>query len=146
MADPATIFGIVSGAAGLVLQCAKVAKTLGDLAEKHKNAQITILSIIQEIEIIEAAWKRTGEWSHEVDEGTLANSDLLQRLDRSLEVGQIIMSALEEDIASYRSKSESLSFFQRSKVVWNEGQLQAHQQRIRGQVGAMAFLLQVLNL
>ena len=146
MADPATIFGIVSGAAGLVLQCAKVAKTLGDLAEKHKNAQITILSIIQEVEMIEAAWKKIGEWSHEVDAGTLANSDLLQRLDRSLEVGHIVMSALEEDIAVYRGQRERLSFLQRSKIVWNEGQLQAHQQRIRGQVGAMTLLLQVLNL
>ncbi len=85
-------------------------------------------------------------WSEEFDEEVSTNSELLQRLDRSLEIGALVISALEEDISAYRGGQEPLGFLRRSKVVWNETLLQDHQNRIRGQIGALSLLLQVLNL
>ena len=142
----ADLVSIIAGAAGLAIKCAQVAEGLHDLAAKHKRAQITLLSMTQEVETIQAAWSRIEQWSQDSTNAFSVNRELLERLDRSLETGAIVMSALEDDLLAYRGKSESLTFFQRSRLVWNESSLQDHQNRIRGQVAALTLLLQALNL
>ncbi|MCJ1458052.1 Ankyrin-1, partial [Mycoblastus sanguinarius] len=143
--DPVSIIALIEGSLSLALQCGSVAKSLSDIAGKHKYAQLTILSISQGLETIQLAWSQIGEWSQNYSpENGPDNEEFLRRLHKFLENGAIIMSALEEDLLPYQA--DSLSFKQRSKAVWNERTLQDHQNRISHQATAMTCLLQAIQL
>ena len=146
MADPVTVLGIVTGSAGLILNCASVIKSLYEVAEKHKKADIAVMSLVSEVDTIELAWTRIKEWAEAYSKNCAVDMGLLDRLNRSLECGTLVMSALQNDISDYQRNGSTLSFRQRSKAVWNEKALQDHQSRVRGQAVAMTLLLQVLKL
>ena len=119
--DPVSIFGLVSGSTSVISQCASVIKSLNDVAGKFKQAELTILSRIQVVDTIELAWKRIKEWSEGYTEAGL-DVELLERLNRSLKCGTLVISALQDDLSEH--DSETLSVRQRSKVAWNERALQ----------------------
>lgn len=146
MADPVTVLAIVNGSAGLILKSASVIKSLHEIAEKHKKAGIAVMSLVSEVDTIELAWTRIKEWAEDYSKDAAVDMRLLNRLNRSLECGTLVMSALQNDISGYQGNGSTMSFRQRSKAVWNEKALQDHQSRVRGQAVAMTLLLQVLKL
>lgn len=146
MADPVSVLAIVNGSAGLVLKSAGIIKSLHGIAEKHKKAGVTIMSMVTEVDTVEFAWGRIGEWARAYSKDGAVDVRLLQRLDKSLECGTLVMSALQSDLSDYQEKWSTLGFIQRAKAVWNETALQNHQTRVRGQAVAMSLLLQVLQL
>ena len=146
MTDPVTVLAIVNGSAGLILKCASVIKSLHEVAGKHKNAGIAVMSLVSEVDAIELAWTRIKEWAEAYSKDATVDMGLLNRLNRSLDCGALVMSALQNDISDYQINGSKLSFRQRSKAVWNERALQDHQNRVRGQAVAMTLLLEVLKL
>ena len=145
MVDPISVISLVEGSIGLVLQCGSVAKTLSDIIAKFKTAEVAITSLIQEVETIQFAWSRVKEWSEDHAEAA-TDSQFVQRLEKSLECGTLILSALEQDLADYKDRADNASFVRRSKMAWNERAFLDHQHRVRGQVQAMTLLLQVSQL
>ena len=143
MVDPISIISLVEGSVSLILQCGNTIKSLNDIARRYKQAELTLSSIIQEVDIIELAWKRIKDWfeSYTIEAGDV---ELLERLDKSLKCGTKVISAIQNDLLEYESKK--LGFMQRSKLNWNAKALRDHQYRIRGQVQAMSLLLQVIEL
>ncbi|KAL2048765.1 hypothetical protein ABVK25_010947 [Lepraria finkii] len=144
MADP---ISVIQGSIGLALQCVNVIQSLNDMVGKFNQAHLTIISIIQEVETIQMAWIRIRKWSEEhAEAGT--DTNFFDRLDRSLDCGTLVMTALEHDLADYNINNArtTIGFRQRLRVAWNETALLDHQNRIRGQVQAMSLLLQVLEL
>ena len=145
MADPISVISLVEGSIGLVLQCGSVAKTLSDMIVKFKTAEVAITSLIQEVETIQFAWSRIKGWSEDHAEAA-TDSQFVQRLEKSLECGTLILSALEQDLADYKHRVNNANFVLRSKMAWNERAFLDHQHRVRGQVQAMTLLLQVSQL
>ena len=143
MVDPISIISLVEGSIGLILQCGSAIKSLNEIATKYRQAELALSSIIQEVDVIELAWKRIKDWfeSYTDEAGDI---ELLERLDKSLKCGTNVISALQDDLLGYGSKR--LGFMQRSRLSWNEKVLRDHQDRIRGQVQAMSLLLQVIEL
>lgn len=143
MVDPISIISLVEGSISLIVQCGSAIKSLNEIAAKYKQAELTLSSIIQEVDVIELAWKRIKDWFESyIDEA--GDVELLERLDKSLKCGTNVISALQDDLLGYGSKR--LGFMQRSRLSWNEKLLGDHQDRIRGQVLAMNLLLQVIEL
>ena len=145
MVDPISVISLVEGSIGLVLQCGSVAKTLSDMIAKSKHAEVSITSMIQEVETIQFAWNRIKEWSEEHAEAA-TDSQFVQRLEKSLQCGTLVLSALEQDLANYKHAADNASFIMRSKMAWNERAFLDHQHRVRGQVQAMTLMLQVSQL
>ena len=152
--DPASIFALVEGSAGLALKCLSVAKSLNDLASKYKQSKLTILSMVQNLDTMRLVWGRIGKWSQDyvennADQGhasSVDDNELFNRLERSLEIGDLIMGALEEDIQPYTTRIEKLGVGGRARLVWNETILRAHEDRLGHQAQAMTMLLQILQL
>ena len=142
--DPVTIVQIVEGSLSLALQCGHATKTLNDIAAKYRYAELTIISMVQGLDTIQLAWNQIGDWSQRYVPKTAGDSEFLERLQRSLQNGFIVMDALERDLKPYQTKH--LSFMQRSKAVWNENTLRSHQERISHQAVAMTCLLQAIQL
>ena len=145
MAEPISVISLTEGSIGLVLQCGSVAKTLSDMMTKFKHAEVAITSMIQEVETIQFAWNRIKEWSEEHAEAA-TDSSFVQRLEKSLQCGTLVLSALEQDLANYKHTTDNSSFILRSKMAWNERAFLDHQHRVRGQVQAMTLMLQVSQL
>ncbi|KAL8717670.1 MAG: hypothetical protein Q9225_005107 [Loekoesia sp. 1 TL-2023] len=181
MADPASIFSIIAGSAGLALQCGKVIRDLHNIAGRYKNADLSIISMTTGLETVDWAWRHIESilktWTDDAqDRGHDADTDVLEQLGRSLKGGRLVITALEEDLRQFttvlnresgqatrnsfmkrlfiangpgqvetRSVTES-SFMKRSKIIWNEGLLQDHQERIRDQVNSMNLLINVLQM
>lgn len=144
--DPASIVSIIEGSISLMIQCASVIKILRDISQKHKRAKLAITSIVQEVDSIELAWSKIKEWSQSNADNPLVDHGLLDRLERSLENGTVVISALQDDLAGYTKRTDTFGFRQRSRAVRDEQLFKDHQDRIRGQAMAMSLLLHVLNL
>ena len=143
MADPISIISLVEGSVGLILQCGSTIKSLNDIARKYKHAELTLSSIIQEVDVIELAWKRIKDW-FESHTNETTDVGLLLRLDMSLKFGTNVISALQDDLLEY--EEDRLGIVPRARLAWNENTLRDHQYRIRGLVQAMSLLLQVMTL
>ena len=105
--------------------------------------------MIQQVDTIKAAWTRIREWSIECqknEDARRSGLELLERLDQSLECGDLVLSALEDDLVPYRNAKKPMSLRQRSKSIWNENLLHLHRDRVRDQVLTINLLLQVLQL
>ena len=80
------------------------------------------MSMIQEVDTIELAWSRIKEWSQAYAE-TATDTDVvngresffLGRLNRSLECGTLVMSALQDDLAEFVDSDANLNFRQRCR-------------------------------
>ena len=140
--DPVTIIGLVEGSISLAVQCGSVVKSLNNIAGQYKHAKLTLSTMVQNLDIMQIAWDRISVWSN--DYMFTDNDGLMGRLERFLETGFWVLNALKEDLKSY--DSSKLTFRRRSRLVWNEGTLQAHQIRIRDQAQSMGLLLQAVQL
>lgn len=152
MADPASIFSIVSGTAGLIGQCSRTICRLHNVSERFKYAKLTVDSMKLGLETIQWTWARIGKilegWADEQEAWPDEMGDIIAQINRSLSGGTLVLSALEQDLKPYDNTSEHVKFGlrTRAKVLWNEQTLKDHQERIRDQVNSMILLLNVLRL
>lgn len=142
--DPGSIVGLVAACSSLAKQCTSVVKTLHELAETYKHADLTILSIATECETIQFAWKKIGAWVEENIQSSSESDNLGERLQKSIYCGELVLSALEEEVT--RIITRSPGFKRKIGVLWNNGVFNEHQSRLRGQVAALQLLLQVLSM
>lgn len=152
MTDPASIISIISGSAGLALQCGKVINGLHDLSERYRFVNLTISSMSSGLETVQWAWRRIEsllqEWKQDDRVREEDVSEIYAQLHRSLKGGSLVLSALEEDLKPYKNKVNlaELGFRSKTKVLWNERTLKDHQDRIRDQVNSMNLLINVMQL
>ena len=143
--DPATIVGLVSSAVTLATLCGSVANDLKTLLSKYQYAKLAILSMVQGLDTMQLAWSRIGQWAeNQTPDELLEEDDFKERLLRSLETGSLVMDALREELLIYKPLKMGLT--KRTKLVWNEGTLRSHQERIRDQASSMTLLLQAIHL
>ncbi|KAL9033076.1 MAG: hypothetical protein Q9180_006143, partial [Flavoplaca navasiana] len=156
--DPASIFSIIAGSAGLVFQCGKLIRDLHDATDIYKNADLTVVSMSTSLETIQWAWGRIQAiletWT---DEQSCASqkidTDTFHQLERSLKGGRIVIAALEEDLLPLAAASlqdhgaaTGSRILNRVQIVWNAKALREHQERIRDQVNSMNLMVSVLKL
>ena len=144
--DPVTVFAVIQGSVGLVNKCVKAVKGLHDLALKYRHAQLEMLSMTQELDIFLLAWEQISERMKNCGDDDVMDSEVLRRINRSLDCGLLVISALEQDLAYYSDAARSFSSGQRLKSIWNSDILQGHLKRIRGQAQSMSLLLTVVKL
>ena len=151
MAEAALAVGLTDGAAGLVIKCAQVIKTLHDVRGKYKTAELAFKMLIAQIETIKLAWTKIQIWSASYqcsNESTSDQLEILQELDRKLDCGCMVILALANylDQVKAMNSTRHLSFRQRTKFIWNEATIEGHRSRIRDQVNTMTLLLQIISL
>ena len=144
--DPTTILSVVNVSAGLTIKCGNVIRALYELAQRYKQAELTILSVIEECHTIQLAWTRIEKWAAQHLDGSEEHDELLERLKLSLYTGQLVMCALEKDLSSMQNTPQFSNFRRRTKIIWNEKVIQDHRSRLHGQIGALTLLLEVLSL
>ena len=143
--DSVSAIGLVESSLGLALQFGGAAKALNDAAGKYKNAKLAIKFLAQNLDVLEISWTRIGEWfQKQYEDQSLYDDSIITRVKGFLETGNLALEALQHDLQAYNI--DHLSFLKRSKWIWNETTLQAHQSRIRDQAISMSLFLQAVNL
>ena len=145
MADPLTVTSIISTAVGLVFQCGKIAQNLKTLADKYMSCEVELKGMRHQCETLKLAWDRIKTWCELHGESDFSDMLLIQRLTEDLELGTVIMSALEKDMSLFFQEPRPL-FWQRTRFVWNAQLFQNHQSRIDRHVTSMELLLLTTTL
>ena len=140
--DLISAVGLVQSSISLALQFGSAAKTLHDIADKYKNAKLAIKSLAQNLDILQLAWTQIGDWIQAED--GLHDDSLTKRVEGFLETGTLVIEALQQDVQAYNFGD--ICFSQRTRFVWNENSLHAHQSRLRDQALSMSLFLQAVNL
>lgn len=143
--DPISLLAVVDGSLSLVGKFLKVAKDLDDLASQYKHAELAIVSIVQELDILQLSWEHISASVYTCGADAI-EPEIFQRIDRSLKCGVLVMSALEKDLIYYTDAAKSFSSRQRLKSIWDSNTFQSHLNRIRGQAQSMSLLLAVIRL
>jgi hypothetical protein len=144
--DPISIFSIANGCAGLAMKCGQVTADLYILADKYKQAKLSILALHNECRTFRVVLGEIESWATSSGRETVTSADVSEQLGVSLELGSMVMSALEEQMKTFMDFRQSAGFRRRAKIVWNDGVLRGHEDRVRGQIQALTCLLQVMKL
>lgn len=150
----------ISGVAQIAQVTTQTIHGLAILRSKYKTADLTIRSLIGELSTIKSAviqlddWARINQNNHEhrVGNGDGAGNaaeGLANEYDESLSVAiegcRAIMDVLAEEVnalAQNTADGTVVGFAARAKVVWNEGIMRDHQDRLHAQVMALQLMLQ----
>lgn len=143
--EPISAISLISSCASLTKTCISVSKTLSDLADKYKHAELSILSLAEECNTIQLAWARIERWASQNLDNLDDFGELKERLPKSIYTGNLVMSALAEDLKNLQS-STGTGLRRKTRLVWNDTAMRDHQHRLRGQVTALTLLLGVLQL
>ena len=137
---------VVDGSIGLITKCCKAVQGLHDLSMEYKHAELAIVSVIHELDVVQMAWEQMSMRidNHNVNEPV--DGEVLVRIKRSLDCGMIVISALEWDLAYYRHSAKSFGPSQRMRSIWDSSTFQGHLDRIRGQALSMTLLLTVIRM
>lgn len=152
MADPSSVFSIISASTALALQCGKVINELHHLSERYRYAGLTINSMRSSLEAVRWTWCRIDqilqEWTNNEGVWQDCGAEVITQLTRSLKSGSLVISALEKDLGPWANNSEQvhLGFGKKAKVIWNERVLKGHQERLRDQVNSMNLLISVIQM
>ncbi|KAH8730904.1 hypothetical protein GQ44DRAFT_823047 [Phaeosphaeriaceae sp. PMI808] len=144
--DPASIISIAGAAGSLAFKCGTIVQRLHSLTERYKQAELTILSVIQGCRTIELAWSRIERWAANSLYSFDDYEELGDRLQLSIYAGQLFMAELEKNLASLEDTPKYSTLRRRAKILWNESMLRVHQDRIQRQVCVLTLLLELIQL
>lgn len=116
MLDPISLASLIESSISLAIQCGSLAKTLHGMAGKYKNAELTLMTMKQNLDAMQLAWNRIGAWSEDhVPDKHAEDNYVVARIQQFLETGAIVINAIEEALLSCDPKR--LGFLGRSQLV-----------------------------
>lgn len=147
--EPISIFGLLSTAGTLASAITLTIKSLSDLRDKYKDADVRIRLLIGELSTVKSALTQISDWTHYLDE-THRQADVVEGLSVSLEGCQLALNSLAEEVHSLlggvsAESGMSLGFRIRARYTWNESSLKDHEGRLHAQVAALQLLLQAVQ-
>ena len=144
--DPASVVALASSCGSLIKTCISVVKTLDDMADKFKHAELTWISLSEECSTIQLAWSRIQSWATENLSQIDSSGELGARLKKSIKTGELVIAALEQDLIASKQGVSGKGILRRRRFVWDDNKFRDHQQRLRGQVGTLTLLLEAMQL
>jgi len=142
--DPVSIVSIVNASFGLALKCGKIATDLHTFFSQLKQAEISVLELVNDCRLIETVLKRI-QAIVEISEARI-DDDIYHQFELTLNLGSVVIASLEADLASVMSMERDSGFREKVKIVWNGGVIRMHQDRITRQLTAMTCLLKLMEL
>lgn len=148
--DPLSIAASVGG---LTTICVAIAKTLSTVCDRLKGASQVVNSLRSEARTISFSLSQLqtillGDVDS-VPSKALLDPELLSTVDIALTGCSVTLSCLEEEIRSLVTKltrEDGLSLVNRAEVGWKDDKFKELLYQLRGQYGAIALLLNGLQM
>ncbi|KAJ5966080.1 hypothetical protein N7481_012794 [Penicillium waksmanii] len=144
--DPVSAFGLISGGIQVLQAITSTVHGLNQLYGKFKDADLTIQSLIQELNCIGAALTSLKEWTRLNSADGLQSEEYSRDLAVAMDGCRVIMEVVSHDVSTLVQQSREngvAGIRTRMRVVWNEETMRGHQEKLRSQVMALQLLLQV---
>ncbi|ETI28939.1 hypothetical protein G647_01391 [Cladophialophora carrionii CBS 160.54] len=152
--DPGSILGLL-GSAGAITACiVGTLKDLTDLRAKFAVADTNIKLLKSELTAIKSALDRIHDWAkYNLEEDQTQAPKLGEGLGAILEGCRVAMEVLAEDVADLLNPNTleqgqshlRLGFRDKTRLIWHEGALRDHQERLSRQTGALHLLLTAIQ-
>ena len=145
--DPCTVIGTISAAGAIVVGITNTIHKLVRIRERFKEADVTLRLLVAELSAVKAALLQIEDWANYNSDGVVEGG-LEHGFKLSLEGCQIAMDLLWDEVESLYEGFEDNddAFAARLRTVWKESSMKEHQQRLRGQIGALQLLLQAAHM
>jgi hypothetical protein len=141
------ILGIASAAVTLAALALKVGQTLKTMVATYTEGAALLYSLIGACKAIELAWNRINIWLGSQSAITYArDSPFYDQLAASIEVGKVVLGALQRDLGKYAETKPGQNVYSRFKLLLNENILQDHSARLSLQVSSLHLLLATASL
>lgn len=144
--DPVSAFGLVSGVVQVLQAIGSTVHGLNQLYGKFRDADLTIHSLIQELNCIGTALTSLKEWTRINSANGPQSEEYNQDLAVAMEGCRVIMEVVSHDVSDLVRSSQIdgiTGLRARMRVVWNEETMRGHQEKLHAQVNALQLLLQV---
>ena len=147
--EPITIIGLLSTAGALTSEITITIKSLSELRQRYKDADVRVRLLIGELSTVKSALTQINDWTHYLDD-THRQADVVQGLKISLEGCQLAIDALSEEVrlllgGESPNLSASPGFRLRARYAWSESGLKEHEGRLHAQTAALQLLLQAVQ-
>lgn len=119
---------------------------LNELYGRFRDADLTIQSLIQELNCIQTALTSLQEWARASAVNVPSPDEYHDSLAVAMNGCRVLMEVLSQDVAALvqGGQEEGLAGFRaRVRVVWNDELMRGHQEKLHAQVMALQLLLQV---
>jgi hypothetical protein len=148
--DPASIVGLVSATASLVVLTARVAKDIHTILDKYKNVATKLQDIEKECIMLGAGFKRIQRWldnnKHRAGEMGEEIGDLNICLGFFSDSLAAFATEISEILAKPGFGQTKISKKERARFLWNEDIMQLHLDEVRSKRDALHFLLSSFQL
>lgn len=146
--DPASAFGLISGGIQVLQAIGSTVHDLNQLYGRFKDADLTIRSLIQELNCIGTALASLREWIHLNNSIHPQPEEYNNDLAVALEGCRVVMDVVSHDVSDLVQSTHGdqlavTGLRVRMRIVWNEETMKGHQEKLRAQVVALQLLLQV---
>ena len=145
MADPITIIGAVGAMANIVDLITKSVKTLRELHDRYKEAELTLLNLASQLTALRAALSKIQDWMDNGMDGD-PHHQLVMDLDVSVKCCQLLAGKIDMLVGELADTvDEPLDFSSIVKLVFKNKSIDDVQKMILQQTSALTLLLTACN-
>lgn len=144
--DPITAIGAISSITGIIEVICQTVKSLRKLHERWKDADLTILNLISQLNALKAALNKIGEWISEDLADIPQHHQLVIDLEDSITCCELLMKPMITQIEKLDfGANGSLDSGSKIKVMLEDKAGKDFQQFIQNQISALTLLLTACN-
>ena len=146
--DPVSFIGTLAAAGAIAGSITEAANALARLRGRLKEADTILRLLLAELSAVKAALQQIEDWAKYNSSNGQVQEELAIAFSMSLEGCQISVELLGEEVTRLSGDfgSSEDDFRARMRTVWNESRMREHQQRLHGQISALQFLLQAVQM
>lgn len=144
--DPVSAYGVFAGVVQVLQAIGSTVQGLNQLYGKFRDADLTIHSLVQELNCIGSALASLDQWTRINGVNEPQMEEYHQDLAVAMDGCRVIMEVVSHDVSQLVQSTHVdglTSLRARLRVVWNEETMKGHQDKLHAQVNALQLLLQV---
>lgn len=146
--DPASAFGLISAAVQVLQAIGSTVQGLNQLYGRFRGADLTIRSLIHELNCIDTALTSLKEWTRINSAHGPKSEEFNRDVAVAMDGCRVIMDVVSQDVSDLVQSTQVegiASLRVRMRVVWSEDTMRGHQEKLHAQVNALQLLLQVCH-
>jgi hypothetical protein len=144
--DPISVISLIGACGSFSFTLGKVINALNNLANTYKQAALTIKVLANECKTFAVVIEDLQTWIKSQAESTNVDGQIWIQLKESLELGELVVAAFEEELRPMSNPGVGIGFRKKTKAVWVLQALREHENRVRGQFSGLTILLQIVKL
>ena len=143
--DPVTIIGAAGAVIGIIDVVGKTIKSLRELHDQRKEADMNILILMSQLTSLRAALNKISEWISSDLANIPQHHQLIIDLEDSITCCRILVRDMDDQISKANRNGDAEGLDNKIRVVWEDKASKNFQKFIQRQTSALTLLLTACN-